>query len=89
MEVSRMHTWHGLLYLGVLLMVAVGNEMLDECLKSNRKYTMNVVLLEDNTFEWSEPLVREAVTQAIEKDTMENNKYGMKHDWMGLTRNTS
>lgn len=89
MEMSRMHTCHSLLYLGVLLMVVVGNKMLDECLKSNRKYTMNVVLLEDNTFEWSRPFVQRAVEQAIEKDTQENNKHGMKHGWMGLTRNTT
>lgn len=72
-----MHGWHSLLYLGVLATVAISNKMLDECLKSNPKYTMNVVLLEDNTYEWSRPLVQRAVEQAIEKDKQENINSGM------------
>uniref|UniRef100_A0A8C6LFR4 Guanylate cyclase n=1 Tax=Nothobranchius furzeri TaxID=105023 RepID=A0A8C6LFR4_NOTFU len=55
-----------------LIMVAMANKMLDECLKSNPKYTMNVVLLEDNTYEWSRPFVQKAVEHAIEKDKQEN-----------------
>ncbi|XP_017271966.1 heat-stable enterotoxin receptor isoform X1 [Kryptolebias marmoratus] len=72
-----MHSWHSLLFLGVLVMVATGNKMLDECLKSNRKYTMNVVLLEDNTYEWSRPFVQKAVELAIEKDKQENINNGL------------
>lgn len=72
-----MHGWHSLLYLGVLATVAISNDMLDECLESNRKYTMNVVLLEDNNYEWSKPFVQKAVEQAIEKDKQENINNGM------------
>ncbi len=60
-------------------MAVVANEMLDECLQSNRAYTMNVVLLEDNDYEWSRPFVQEAVEQAIAEDRLENLKHGM--DW--------
>ncbi|MEQ2166245.1 hypothetical protein GOODEAATRI_025921 [Goodea atripinnis] len=60
------------LYLGVLVTVVAGNKMLDDCLTSNRKYRMNVVLLEDNNYEWSRPFVQGAVEQAIEKDKQEN-----------------
>nr|XP_015800832.2 guanylyl cyclase C isoform X2 [Nothobranchius furzeri] len=67
-----MHRWHCFLHLGGLIMVAMANKMLDECLKSNPKYTMNVVLLEDNTYEWSRPFVQKAVEHAIEKDKQEN-----------------
>uniref|UniRef100_A0A4W6DLS4 Guanylate cyclase n=1 Tax=Lates calcarifer TaxID=8187 RepID=A0A4W6DLS4_LATCA len=63
-------------YLGVLIMAVVANKMLDECLSSNRKYTMNVVLLEDSTYEWSRPFVEAAVRRAIEEDREEN----IKHD---------
>lgn len=65
---------HSLLYLGVLIMT-VTNKMLDDCLSV--KVNMNVVLLEDNTYGWSLPYVKEAVEQAIEKDRQENVKHGM------------
>lgn len=65
---------HSLLYLGVLIMT-VTNKMLDDCLSV--KVNMNVVLLEDNTYGWSLPYVKEAVEQAIEKDRQENIKHGM------------
>ncbi|KAM4717359.1 guanylyl cyclase C [Anableps anableps] len=66
-----------LLYLGVLVMVVSGNKMLEDCLTSNRKYKMNVVLLEDNNYEWSRPFVQNAVEQAIEKDRQENIDNGL------------
>ncbi|XP_041863484.1 heat-stable enterotoxin receptor [Melanotaenia boesemani] len=72
-----MYCWHGLPYLGGLIMVVVANKMLDECLSSNRTYTMNVVLLEDDTYEWSRPFVQKAVEQAIEKDRLENLNEGL------------
>ncbi|CAB1415229.1 unnamed protein product [Pleuronectes platessa] len=68
-----MHSAHSLLYLAVLIGGGVvGHKMLDDCLSSRRKYTINVVLLEDNTYEWSRPLVQAAVENAIEEDTLEN-----------------
>ncbi|XP_062263690.1 guanylyl cyclase C [Platichthys flesus] len=68
-----MHSAHSLLYLAVLIGGGVvGHKMLDYCLASRRKYTINVVLLEDNTYEWSRPLVQAAVENAIEEDTQEN-----------------
>lgn len=60
-------------------MAVVANKMLDECLASNRTYTINVVLLEDNTYAWSRPYVEAAVERAIEEDRQENIKHGM--DW--------
>ncbi|XP_057717075.1 guanylyl cyclase C [Corythoichthys intestinalis] len=66
--------FNSLPYLGVLVMAVIGNKMLDECLSSKRKFAMNVVLLEDNTYEWSLPFVKAAVQRAIEEDTMENEK---------------
>ncbi|KAK2833777.1 hypothetical protein Q5P01_017666 [Channa striata] len=51
--------------------------MLDDCLSSNKTYTMNVVLLEDNNYEWSVNFVKEAVKQALEQDRMENVKAGL------------
>ncbi|XP_076609016.1 guanylyl cyclase C [Chaetodon auriga] len=71
-----MHSSHSLLYLGMLIMAVVANKMLDDCLSGNHVYTMNVVLLEDNTYEWSRPFVQAAVDQAIEEDRLEN----IKHD---------
>ncbi|XP_070837421.1 guanylyl cyclase C [Chaetodon trifascialis] len=71
-----MHSSHCLLYLGMLIMAVVANKMLDDCLSGNHEYTMNVVLLEDNTYEWSRPFVQAAVHQAIEEDRLEN----IKHD---------
>lgn len=73
---------HRLLYLGMLVMAVVSNKMLDDCLSVKHKYTMNVVLLEDNTYEWSRPFVQAAVEQAIEEDRLENENHGM--DWCFL-----
>uniref|UniRef100_A0A3Q1HXF7 Guanylate cyclase n=1 Tax=Anabas testudineus TaxID=64144 RepID=A0A3Q1HXF7_ANATE len=64
-------------YLGVLLMAAAANNLLDKCISSNPKYTMNVVLLEDNNYEWSLQFVKPAVEQAIEKDRQENINHGL------------
>uniref|UniRef100_A0A3Q1EVN4 Guanylate cyclase n=1 Tax=Acanthochromis polyacanthus TaxID=80966 RepID=A0A3Q1EVN4_9TELE len=72
-----MYSFQALLYLGVLAAVVVGNQMLDDCLSSNRTYTMNVVLLEDTTYGWSLSLVRAAVERAIEQDKLENDKEGL------------
>uniref|UniRef100_A0A3B4H991 Guanylyl cyclase C n=1 Tax=Pundamilia nyererei TaxID=303518 RepID=A0A3B4H991_9CICH len=66
-----------LLYLGVLTLAMVASDMIDDCLNSNRSYYMNIVLLEDNTYEWSMPLVKAAVEQAILADKQENDKYGL------------
>lgn len=67
---------HGLLLLGVLVAAAAANKVLDECLKGNKKYAMNVVLLEDDTYEWSRPFVQAAVERAIEEDRRENDRHG-------------
>uniref|UniRef100_A0A3P8SZ86 Guanylate cyclase n=1 Tax=Amphiprion percula TaxID=161767 RepID=A0A3P8SZ86_AMPPE len=72
-----MYSLHTLHYLGVLVVVVVGNQMLDDCLSSNRTYTMNVVLLEDTTYAWSLSLVQAAVERAIEQDKQENIKEGL------------
>uniref|UniRef100_A0A8D3C2F3 Guanylate cyclase n=1 Tax=Scophthalmus maximus TaxID=52904 RepID=A0A8D3C2F3_SCOMX len=69
-----------------LIMAVVTNQMLDDCLSSNRKYAINAVLLEDNTYEWSRPLVQKAVEQAIEEDTLENEKNDLNFN---LTANFS
>lgn len=58
-------------------MAVAANQMLDECLSKKHKFTMNVVLLEDNTYEWSRPFVQAAVEQAIEKDRLQNEMDGM------------
>lgn len=65
-----------LLQLGVLVAAAATNRVLDECLKGNKKYAMNVVLLEDDTYEWSRPFVQAAVERAIEEDRRENERHG-------------
>uniref|UniRef100_A0A8C4EJR1 Guanylate cyclase domain-containing protein n=1 Tax=Dicentrarchus labrax TaxID=13489 RepID=A0A8C4EJR1_DICLA len=65
-----------LLYLGVLIMAVVANKMLDDCLEVRRKYTINVALLEDNTYKWSMPFVKAAVEKAIAEDSLENNVLG-------------
>lgn len=70
-----------LLYLGVLIVMVVANNMLDQCLKTKPKYIMNVVLLEDNTYEWSRPFVQAAVEEAIAVDREENIKYGTNWRW--------
>uniref|UniRef100_A0A3Q3JIQ0 Guanylate cyclase n=1 Tax=Monopterus albus TaxID=43700 RepID=A0A3Q3JIQ0_MONAL len=72
-----MSSSHSLPYLGVLIMAAFANKMLDDCLSSNRKYTMNVVLLDDNNYEWSRQYVEAAVEHAIEVDRQENVKHGL------------
>ncbi|KAM4634886.1 guanylyl cyclase C [Polymixia lowei] len=51
--------------------------MLDDCLTQKRKFTMNVVLLEDNTYEWSLLYVQAAVVRAIELDRKLNNAAGL------------
>ncbi len=71
-----MYNSHSLLYLGMLVMAVVANEVLNDCLSTKPKYTMNVVLLEDNSYAWNRPLVEEAVKQAIEEDRQENDKHG-------------
>ncbi|XP_028267527.1 heat-stable enterotoxin receptor [Parambassis ranga] len=72
-----MNSLHSLPYLGVLIMAVVANRILEQCLSPDRKYTMNVVLLEDNTYEWSRPFVQAAVERAIEKDRQENLRQGL------------
>uniref|UniRef100_A0A3Q3EE84 Guanylate cyclase n=1 Tax=Labrus bergylta TaxID=56723 RepID=A0A3Q3EE84_9LABR len=69
-----MHSPVSLPLLGVLMTAVVANKMLDECLSSKRNFTLNVVLLEDNTHEWSRPFVQLAVERAIEADRLENEK---------------
>ncbi|XP_051244758.1 guanylyl cyclase C [Dicentrarchus labrax] len=71
-----MYNLHSLLYLGVLIMAVVANKMLDDCLEVRRKYTINVALLEDNTYKWSMPFVKAAVEKAIAEDSLENNVLG-------------
>lgn len=57
-------------------MAAVGNKMLEDCLKGDHKFTMNVVLLEDDTYAWSRRFVEAAVKDAIRKDRQENINHG-------------
>ncbi|XP_033827635.1 guanylyl cyclase C [Periophthalmus magnuspinnatus] len=66
-----------LLYLWMLIVTASANLLLDSCLTQRYVYRINVVLLEDNTYEWSLPYVRAAVEQAIEEDRLENEKHGL------------
>ncbi|XP_029913000.1 heat-stable enterotoxin receptor [Myripristis murdjan] len=68
---------HGLPYLAVLLVAVVGNQILDKCLSSTPNYTMNVVLLEDDTYEWSLRYVQAAVLRAIEIDKKRNSASGL------------
>ncbi|TNN55617.1 Heat-stable enterotoxin receptor [Liparis tanakae] len=72
-----MYSLHSLPFLGVLIVAAVGNKILEECLLSNHTYTMNVVLLEDNTYGWSRPFVQAAVERAIAQDKQENEDAGL------------
>ncbi|KAM9345724.1 guanylyl cyclase C [Symphorus nematophorus] len=72
-----MYSSHTLLYLGMLIMAVAANKMLEQCIRGKHKYTMNVVLLEDNTYEWSRPFVEAAVKRAIEEDRLENEKHGL------------
>lgn len=64
------------LRLGVLVAAAAANKVLDDCMKANNKYAMNVVVLEDDTYEWSRPFVQAAVERAIEEDRRENDRHG-------------
>lgn len=82
-----MYTLHILPYLGVLIMAVIANKMLDDCLASDRTYTMNVVLLEDNTYEWSRPFVQAAVEQAIEEDRQTNIDHGMDYYFLNKRPN--
>ncbi|XP_068193477.1 guanylyl cyclase C [Antennarius striatus] len=70
-----MYNTKTLFLLGALIMAVVANKMLDDCISGNHKYTMNVVLLEDNTYGWSRPFVQAAVEQAILEDKLENDKH--------------
>nr|XP_046271779.1 heat-stable enterotoxin receptor [Scatophagus argus] len=72
-----MYNSHTLLYLGMLIVAVAGNKMLDECLSVDHTYTMNVVVLEDNTYKWSRPYVQAAVERAIEEDRRENSYVGL------------
>lgn len=68
---------HTLLQLGVLVAAAAANRVLDECLTGNKKYVMNVVLPEDDAYEWSRNFVQAVVERAIEEDRRENDRHGM------------
>ncbi|XP_071758151.2 guanylyl cyclase C [Centroberyx gerrardi] len=72
-----MYSAHSLPYLGVLIVAVAANQMLDNCWSSKPNYTMNVVLLEDNTYEWSLEYVKAAVLRAIEIDKERNNAAGL------------
>uniref|UniRef100_A0A667WHK9 Guanylate cyclase n=1 Tax=Myripristis murdjan TaxID=586833 RepID=A0A667WHK9_9TELE len=61
----------------MLLVAVVGNQILDKCLSSTPNYTMNVVLLEDDTYEWSLRYVQAAVLRAIEIDKKRNSASGL------------
>jgi hypothetical protein len=65
-----------ILCVGVLFVALVESRMLDKCMKSKPKYTMNVVLLEDQTSDWSLGFVKVAVLQAIEADWQLNMAAG-------------
>lgn len=67
---------HTLLQLGVLVAAAAANRVLDECLTGNKKYVMNVVLPEDDAYEWSRNFVQAVVERAIEEDRRENDRHG-------------
>lgn len=82
-----MYSRHSLPYLGVLVMAVVANKMLEDCLKADHEYNMNVVLVEDNTYEWSMPFVRDAVEQAIAEDREENIKHGILNFTLKATFN--
>lgn len=73
---KKMRGSHSLSYLGALVVVVIGNKMLDECLSSKREFAINVVLLEDNTYGWSRPFVQAAVERAIEADRQQNVDHG-------------
>lgn len=64
-----MYRSHSFSCLGMFMVAAVANKMLDDCISSSlkRKYTMNVVLLDDDSYEWSLRFVEPAVERAIEE----------------------
>uniref|UniRef100_A0A8C7E0D1 Guanylate cyclase n=1 Tax=Oncorhynchus kisutch TaxID=8019 RepID=A0A8C7E0D1_ONCKI len=68
---------HCFLCVGVLFVALIESRMLDKCMKSKPKYTMNVVLLEDQTSDWSLRFVKGAVLQAIEADRQLNMAAGL------------
>uniref|UniRef100_A0A674BSL2 Guanylyl cyclase C n=1 Tax=Salmo trutta TaxID=8032 RepID=A0A674BSL2_SALTR len=68
---------HCFLCVGVLFVALVESRMLDKCMKSKPKYTMNVVLLEDKISDWSLGFVKVAVLQAIEADRQLNIAAGL------------
>ncbi|CAN9505803.1 unnamed protein product [Ophioblennius macclurei] len=72
-----MYSWYSLLYLAALITAKVSSNMLDDCIDSDRNFTLNVVLLEDDTYEWSRPYVQEAVEEAIKVDHQANNASGL------------
>ncbi|KAL0992954.1 hypothetical protein UPYG_G00101430 [Umbra pygmaea] len=53
------------------------SRMLDNCLKSNPKYTINVVLLEDEASDWPRSDVECAVNRAIEEENNRNMASGL------------
>uniref|UniRef100_A0A8C8CH31 Guanylate cyclase n=1 Tax=Oncorhynchus tshawytscha TaxID=74940 RepID=A0A8C8CH31_ONCTS len=73
----KMLNSHCFLCVGVLFVALVESRMLDKCMKSKPKYTMNVVLLEDQTSDWSLRFVKGAVLQAIEADRQLNMAAGL------------
>uniref|UniRef100_A0A674AVF0 Guanylate cyclase n=1 Tax=Salmo trutta TaxID=8032 RepID=A0A674AVF0_SALTR len=60
-----------------LIFTCLLSRMLDKCMKSKPKYTMNIVLLEDQTSDWSLRFVKVAVLQAIEADWQLNIAAGL------------
>uniref|UniRef100_A0A8C5DQZ9 Guanylyl cyclase C n=1 Tax=Gouania willdenowi TaxID=441366 RepID=A0A8C5DQZ9_GOUWI len=84
-----MNRWLTLAFLSSLIMAVVANMILDKCLNEYHKYTMNVVLLEDDTYEWSRPFVQEAVERAIAEDKQENEEndldFSLTANYSGFT----
>ncbi|XP_020782806.2 LOW QUALITY PROTEIN: guanylyl cyclase C [Boleophthalmus pectinirostris] len=73
----KMSISQSLFCLWILIVTTTANLMLDSCLTQKYAYRINVVLLEDNTYEWSRPYVQAAVEQAIEEDRLENERHGL------------
>lgn len=71
--------------LGALVQVSLASHMLERCLLASPRYMMNVVLLEDTTYEWSLRYVREAVEKAIAIDHRINIDMGMDGSMHGLS----
>ncbi|KAJ7992602.1 hypothetical protein DPEC_G00280390 [Dallia pectoralis] len=72
---------------GVLFIVLAEGRMLDNCLKSNPKYTMNVVLLDDETSAWHLAFVRAEVIKAIEEDKQLNIAAGLDNTTLTASYN--